>query len=88
MRAGVTEKLFVSARAEYYADPHEVIISTSTANGFQTFGFSLNFDYLFTENVMWRLEARTFNSRDRIFYLDEMPAQNNYFVGTSIAFSF
>jgi hypothetical protein len=88
IRSAVTEKLFVSARAEYYSDPSEVIVSTITANGFRTFGFSLNIDYKITENVMWRLEGRTFNSRDRMFFIDGLPAQNTGLVGTSIAFSF
>lgn len=88
MRAGLTERLFLAARVEYYSDLNEVIISTNTANGFQTYGYSLNLDYSIRENVLWRIEARTFNGRERIFLMNNIPSQNNYFVGTSLTVSF
>ena len=85
-----TEKLAVSARAEYYSDEGEVIVSTATPNGFQTFGYSLNVDIQIMENVLWRLEGRTFNSREDNIFLDadQQPTQNNYFAGTSLSIAF
>ncbi len=88
LRAGLTKKLDLVARAEYYSDPNKVIIFTNTSNGFQTFGHSLNLDYKIMENVLWRIEGRTFNSRDRIFIMNNIPSRNNYFVGTSLAITF
>ena len=84
------EKLAFSARAEYYSDQGEVIISTGTPNGFQTFGYSANMDVRIMENVLWRLEARTFNSqRDNIFLdRNQIAVRNNYFVGTSLSIAF
>lgn len=84
------EKLAFSARAEYYSDQGKVIISTGTPNGFQTFGYSVNMDVRVMENVLWRLEARTFNSqRDNIFLdRNQIAVRNNYFVGTSLSIAF
>ncbi len=84
------EKLAFAVRAEYYSDENEVIISTGTPNGFQTFGYSVNMDVRIMENVLWRLEARTFNSqRDRVFLdMNQIATRNNYFVGTSLSIAF
>lgn len=86
----LNNKLAVAARAEYYSDEGNAIISTGTPNGFQTFGYSVNLDVQVMENVLWRLEARTFNSRKDEIFLDskEMPSQNNSFVGTSLSIAF
>lgn len=83
-----TQKTSVAARAEYYADKHGVIIATGTPNGFQTMGFSINFDYLIASNMMWRIEARTFSSRDKIFILNDELSTQNYFLTTAFAISF
>ncbi len=81
-------KINISLRTEYYKDAHGVIISTGTLNGFQTFGYSLNFDYNIAQNIMWRLEGRGFTSKDKLFTLDHSPKANNYFVTTVLAISF
>ena len=83
-----TDKIRIAARGEYYADKNGVIISTGTLNGFKTFGYSLNFDYLPVENVIWRVEARSLNSKDAIFIHDDASKRQNYFLTTSIALSF
>lgn len=85
-----SEKLAFAARAEYYSDEGEVIISTGTPNGFQTFGYSVNMDVRVLENVLWRLEARTFNSQKDNIFLDrnQIAVRNNYFVGTSLSIAF
>lgn len=89
-RIAATDKLAFAARAEYYSDKGEVIISTDTPNGFQTFGYSLNMDLQVTEKVLWRLEARSFNSQNDAIFQDsnQVPTQNNGFLGTSLSLSF
>lgn len=87
-RYSASAKFSVSARTEYYSDPRQVIISTGTANGFRTYGHSINFDVAVTENIMWRIEARMLTSRDKIFSLSGMPSNNNYFATTSLAVNF
>lgn len=85
-----TGKLALAARAEYYSDESGVVISTGTTNGFQTFGYSLNMDVRVMENVLWRLEARTFNSQKDFIFLDsnQNETRSNSFVGTSLSVSF
>ncbi|KEO75894.1 porin [Anditalea andensis] len=85
-----SENLAFAARAEHYSDIDEVIISTGTPNGFQTFGYSLNMDVGLMDNVLWRLEARSFNSRRDNIFLDrnQIPVRKNYFVGTSLSIAF
>lgn len=82
-----TAKQNVAIRMEYFSDENGVIIGTGTTNGFKTWGYSFNYDYLIRENVMWRIEGRIFNSKDRIFIKDGNPKNNNFFVTTSIAIS-
>lgn len=83
-----SEKVSIAARGEYYSDVSGVIISTGTTNGFQTYGYSLNFDYSITTNIMWRIEARGLTSKDNIFTLNNKPSTQNYFTTTSLAISF
>lgn len=83
-----SEKTAIALRTEYYADQKGVIISTGTANGFKTFGYSLNFDYAFVSNVLWRSEIRGFNSKDAIFTVNDKASNHNLSLTTSLAISF
>lgn len=78
----------IAARIEYYSDANGVIISTGTPNGFKTWGYSINYDYQVTNNAMWRIEARSFSSKDKIFTKDNSVTNNNFFFTTSLAVSF
>ena len=82
-----TAKIQLAARGEYYQDEKGVIIATGTPNGFKTYGFSANFDYLPVDNVIFRVEARTLNSKDDIFLKNNNPTDSNVFVTTSLAIS-
>ncbi|MBL0310495.1 MAG: porin [Bacteroidetes bacterium] len=88
LKVSPTDKFSIAARGEYYSDANGVIIATGTPNNFQTFGYSLNFDYLIHNNVLWRVEGRGFSSKDKIFMLNDKPNKNNYFLTTSLAVSF
>lgn len=81
-------KINIAARFEYYSDTQGVLIATGTPNGFQTYGYSLNFDYNIADNVMWRIEGRGFLSKDQIFTLGKQFSNQNYFIATSLAISF
>lgn len=85
-RLQVGEKSFITARIEYYQDQDGVIIATGTPNGFNTMGYSLNFDHWITPNVLWRTEARMLQSEDKIFRdTDDAPTRSNTFFTTSLA---
>lgn len=82
------DKWSVTGRGEFYSDPDGVIIVTSTENGFQTLGYSLNVDYHITENAAWRIEGRFFNSKDAIFTKENQALKTNACLTTSLAVSF
>ncbi len=83
-----TEKTGLGARAEYYHDPHGVIIASNTENGFKTFGYSLNLDYAPTTNVLLRLEGRLLDSKEAIFTRNNLPVDKSTTLTSSIAISF
>ena len=84
-----TDKVSLAARAEYYSDKNEVIISTGTQNGFQTTGFSANVDYTIQKNVLWRIEARSLKSMDNIFEKGGSALISNcLWMATSLSISF
>ena len=78
----------IAMRAEYYSDVSGVIVSTGTPNGFKTWGYSLNYDCLIRDNVMWRIEGRGFSGKDKTFQKNGQPVNNNFFLTTAIAISF
>lgn len=84
----VSDKVSVAARGEYYSDSNQVIITTNTPNGFQTSAFSANLDYQIEKNILWRIEARSFKSKDIVFEQNRNPSQSNFFLATSLAISF
>ncbi|MDM1296289.1 porin [Sphingobacterium sp. N143] len=62
-----SEKISMAARGEYYHDQDGVIISSGTANGFQTLGASVNIDYQILPNIVWRTEFKNLRSKDAVF---------------------
>ncbi|GAB3925161.1 porin [Larkinella terrae] len=89
-RYAVSPKSYVAGRAEYYNDKNGVIISTGTLNGFQTWGYSVNYDYAVLPNAVWRIEYRVFSSKDAVFSETATTPvrRTNQAVTTSIAVSF
>ena len=79
------DKSYLAARVEYYQDEKGVIIATGTPNGFTTLGYSLNFDRWVSPNVLWRIEARSLNSEDKIFVdADGKATTSNTFFTASL----
>ena len=83
-----TNKIQLAARGEYYEDSKGVIIASGTPNGFQTYGFSANFDYVVSDNVLFRIEARNLQSKDQVFLSGTNATNSNTFLTTSMAISF
>jgi len=88
LKYSLSNKINVAFRGEYYSDKNQVIIATGTPNGFQTWGYSVNFDYNIADNLMWRIEGRGLNNKDQSFVSDHKPSSQNYFMTTALAFSF
>ncbi len=61
------EKYNIAVRGEYYNDKKQIIITTNTPNGFQTFGLSSNFDIQIKDNLVWRIEGKEYFSKDNVF---------------------
>jgi hypothetical protein len=85
MKYQLDDKWALAGRLAYYNDKNGVVISTKTANGFQTFGYSLNIDYAILKNVVFRTEARGFTSKDAVFVYHNEMKQSNFFITTSLA---
>lgn len=84
-RYAFTPKFALAGRAEYYADKDGVIIATGTPNGFKTTGFSLNADFTPVNNVMFRIEGRMFNGKDKTFLKQDTPTNTNGAITASLA---
>jgi hypothetical protein len=78
----------IAARIEYYSDLNGVIISTNMPGGFETWGYSLNYDRLIYKSLLWRIEGRAFSSATDLFLKNDQPVNQNFCVTTSLAFSF
>jgi len=89
LKLNTSAKTALAARAEYYADKIGVIVASGTPNGFKVWGFSSNFDYAITSQVLFRVEARTFSSKDEIFINKKSESKKgNTFLSTSLAINF
>ena len=88
LKLNTSAKSAIAVRAEYYSDKNGVIINSGTANGFKTFGYSLNYDYAVADNILFRIEGRGLNSKDRIFADKNIPSNNNLALTTLLAISF
>jgi hypothetical protein len=88
LRYTVNDKWKIAARGEYYADPHGVIISTASPNGFKTASYTFNVDYAPAPFALIRMEVRTFKSKNAIFIKENNSRDNDNFLTASIAISF
>ncbi len=87
-RLATSTKSYLAGRIEYYDDKNGVIIGTGTPNGFQTWGYSLNYDYAILSNALFRIEGKVYNSKDAIFETSSGLGRTNTSLTTSLAVSF
>lgn len=66
-KINLTKKSKIAGRLEFYSDQQQAIITTSTPNGYQTLGASINYDYQISPKVVWRSELKKYHSKDAIF---------------------
>ncbi len=85
-RMTLSKKTNLAVRGEYHRDMNGIIAATS--NGLDVFGYSVNFDYAITGNILWRIEARGWNNKNEIFMRNNLSVKDDYFFTTSIAISF
>jgi hypothetical protein len=87
-RKSLSKELAIACRVEYFADADEIIIPTSTENGFRTWGLSANSDYRFSSNMLCRIEGRWLKSKDEIFELNGQPSRDNFAATASLSVKF
>jgi len=81
----INDKWKTALRGEYFGDKAGIIIPSISPNGFNSSGFSLNFDYSPTERLVCRIEGRMLSSKDDIFELNGGYTNTNFFITGSIA---
>jgi hypothetical protein len=86
-RFAIYPEWMLAVRCEYYNDKNQVIIKSASQKGFNTFGYSLNLDYVPIQNIIVRVEIRKLLSRYPIFISDQELKRNNLFMSGSIAIS-
>lgn len=84
----ITDRISAVARCEYYNDKNGVIIFTGTKNGFQTFAGSVGLNIRLAENLLWRIEGKVFESKDKVFLIKEKTADKSLLVLSSVAIKF
>ncbi len=82
------DKWAIAARGEYYSDPNGILIAAHIPGGFKTYGYSSNIDYAPADNVLFRVEGKTLNSKGAIFTSNNNQSKSDSFVTTSLAISF
>lgn len=85
-RYNFAKKWATALRGEYYYDNEGVIISIENSPyGFKTSGFSLNVDFIPIPQVACRIEGRWLHSADEIYFKENNPTHNDFFIVGSIA---
>ncbi len=84
----MSDKIALAGRLEQYTDRDGVIVSTESQEGFQTLSASLNLDWKFSENLMWRTEYRYFGGDDAYFPTETQNSDQMSMLTTSFAISF
>ncbi|WP_298296514.1 porin [Hydrotalea sp.] len=75
----------LAVRIENYNDPNNVIIPVGFQKGFNTFGYSINYDKVITSKFLWRIEARDLYATENYFNNNNIPVHNNFAITTSIS---
>ncbi|WP_156171690.1 porin [Methylophilus sp. TWE2] len=89
VRYRYSDRLSVSARAEYYRDKQGVIISTRTPDGFNMQGYSVNMDYKLYPSILLRAELKQFISKERFFDTDDNDlSRRSLLATTALAITF
>jgi hypothetical protein len=88
-RYRLNETQSLSARAEAYRDPDQIIIVTGRDQGFAAYGGSLGFDQKLDSALLWRSEIRTLQADASIFPKNSSDSvSNDTTVTTSLALTF
>ncbi len=79
------EKWQTSVRGEYFFDPNEYVVYSSSNDEFENLGLALNFGYQLHENILWRMEGRAYQSSAPYFGSPLDQSSKSLYIGTSLA---
>jgi hypothetical protein len=94
LRYALTPKHGLAARYERTDDPHTIIpeleTDPPTAHGWNTYGYTLTYEYLYNLAATFRLEGRYVKSQDAVFKTSDNGERSDEdsFVYSSVALSF
>lgn len=76
-RYNLSEKLSVTARVEHFVDEKSVqIVPVTDATGFTSSGGSLGLNYKMAENILLRIEGRTFWSDEKVYARNDLAVND------------
>jgi hypothetical protein len=85
----INSKINAALRAEYYLDKNNIIIPSINNHGFNATGYAFNFDYILSDNLIWRIENRYLHSKNAVFEKRSVIfSKNNYSILTAFTASF
>jgi hypothetical protein len=84
----LNSKWKTALRIEYFKDDAGILLPTNPINGTRILGFSMNFDYSPTPNLVCRFEGRWLSGAGYYFTNKNGISQENFILGGSIAFAF
>ncbi|MBL0145137.1 MAG: outer membrane beta-barrel protein [Chitinophagaceae bacterium] len=76
----------MAARAEWFNDKKQLLQTTGTQNGFNVIGISANYDYAIASNILFRVEAKNYSSKDNLF--KSGTTNNNFSLLSSLSVKF
>jgi Putative beta-barrel porin-2, OmpL-like. bbp2 len=84
----INKKLNAAARAEYYNDPHAIIITAFPATGLKVSGYSFNVDFIPASWLTLRTEVKYMNSAADVFDRNGQGVNKNLSLLLSLAAEF
>lgn len=88
-RYNLTPKLSLTGRVEYFDDPKGVQIATlNSAINFSTYSSSLGLNYKVAENMLVRVEGRSFFSKDDVYVKDDQFTNTSQMFTTNLTLWF
>ncbi len=84
----INDKWQLGSRIEHYSDADQVIVATNTNHGFQTSGVAFNMDYVITDYLVFRTEAKYLHSKDDVFFTESGMKNNAFIVMSSAVMTF
>jgi hypothetical protein len=88
-RYNISNEFSITGRIEHFNDPDEVqIVPITGVSGFRSYSSSLGLNYKLAENILLRLEGRTFFSDKHVYMHGDEPSKNSNAITSNITIWF